>query len=50
MFGSDWPVATLGGTYGQVINLAEQLTSGLSPSEGDYFWSKTAIHAYNLAL
>lgn len=50
MFGSDWPVATLGGTYGQVINLAEQLTLGLSPSEGEYFWSKTAIHAYNLSL
>lgn len=50
MFGSDWPVATLGGTYGQVINLAEQLTLGLSPSEGEYFWSKTAIHAYSLAL
>jgi L-fuconolactonase len=50
MFGSDWPVATLGGTYGQVINLAEQLTSGLTPSEGDYFWSKTAIHAYSLTL
>jgi L-fuconolactonase len=48
MFGSDWPVATLGGTYGQVIYLAEQLTLGLTPSEGDYFWSKTAIQAYNL--
>jgi len=50
MFGSDWPVATLGGTYGQVITLAEQLTLGLSPSEGEHFWSKTAIHAYNLSL
>lgn len=50
MFGSDWPVATLGGSYSQVINLAEQLTFGLSPSEADFFWSKTAIHAYNLTL
>ena len=50
MFGSDWPVATLGGTYDQVINLAENLTSGLTPSEGDFFWGKTAINAYNLTL
>ncbi len=50
MFGSDWPVATLGGTYSQVIKLAEQLTSELTPDEGDYFWSKTAIHAYSLTL
>ncbi len=50
MFGSDWPVATLGGTYGQVINLAEQLTLELSPSEGEYFWSKTANRAYDLTL
>jgi L-fuconolactonase len=49
MFGSDWPVATLGGTYSQVINLAEELTKEFSTSEGEYFWSKTAVHAYNLA-
>lgn len=48
MFGSDWPVATLGGTYSQVIRLAEDLTADFSPSEGEFFWSKTAIHAYNL--
>lgn len=50
MFGSDWPVATLGGSYGQVVNLAEQLTLELTPSEGDYFWSKTAIYAYSLQI
>jgi len=49
MFGSDWPVATLGGSYAQVIDLAQELTQGFSPSEGEYFWSKTAISAYNLA-
>jgi len=48
MFGSDWPVATLGGTYAQVINLAEELTNSLSKDESEDFWHKTAIHAYRL--
>jgi L-fuconolactonase len=49
MFGSDWPVANLGGTYPQIVELAEVLTSGLSPSEAEYFWHKTAAGAYGLA-
>ena len=48
MFGSDWPVATLAASYAEVVELAESLTIGLSPSESESFWSKTAIHAYNL--
>jgi L-fuconolactonase len=49
MFGSDWPVANLGGTYAQVVELAEALTSGLSPSESECFWHRTASAAYRLA-
>jgi len=49
MFGSDWPVANLGGTYPQIVELAEVLTSGLSPSEAEYFWHKTAAGAYGIA-
>ena len=49
MFGSDWPVATLAASYSEVVELAEALTSGLSPSENESFWSKTAIDAYKLA-
>lgn len=49
MFGSDWPVANLGGTYFEVVELAENLISGLSASEGDYFWFKSATNAYRLA-
>ncbi len=49
MFGSDWPVANLGGTYSQIVELAEALTSGLSPSEAEFFWHKTAAAAYRLA-
>ena len=49
MFGSDWPVANLGGTYLQIVELAEALTSGLSPSETEFFWHKSAAAAYRLA-
>jgi L-fuconolactonase len=49
MFGSDWPVANLGGTYSEIVRLAEDLTSGLSPSESESFWHRTASAAYRLA-
>lgn len=49
MFGSDWPVSILGGSYSQIVKLAEALTSHLSPSEADFFWYKTATAAYGLA-
>ena len=49
MFGSDWPVANLGGTYAEVVELAEALTSGFSPSESESFWHKTAASAYRIA-
>ena len=49
MFGSDWPVANLGGTYAEVVELAEALTSQLSPSEAEFFWNKTAETGYRIA-
>jgi L-fuconolactonase len=49
MFGSDWPVANLGGTYSEIVRLAEDLTSGLSPSESESFWHRAASAAYRLA-
>ena len=48
MFGSDWPVSVLGGSYSEIVELAEALTSEFSPSEGEYFWHKTAAAAYSL--
>lgn len=50
MFGSDWPVALLGGSYKQVITLAEELTDSLSESEKNEFWAGTAIRSYGLDL
>jgi len=49
MFGSDWPVANLGGTYSEIVQLAEALISGLSPSESESFWHRSASVAYRLA-
>jgi L-fuconolactonase len=49
MFGSDWPVAILGGSYAEVVELAEALTSQLSPSEAEFFWHKTAEAGYQIA-
>jgi len=49
MFGSDWPVSTLGGTYSEIIELAEALTSDLTPSEAEFFWHRTATATYRLA-
>ncbi|MEK6648501.1 MAG: amidohydrolase family protein [Actinomycetota bacterium] len=50
LFGSDWPVCTLAGSYGQVIDLAEALTSSFSTSEKEDFWSATAIRTYGLTI
>lgn len=50
MFGSDWPVALLAGSYKQVVGLAEELTSSLSESEKSDFWAGTAIRSYGLDL
>ena len=50
MFGSDWPVSLLASSYQEVVTLAEELTSSLSDSEKEDFWSGTAIRAYGLNL
>lgn len=50
MFGSDWPVCTLAGTYSQVVKLAEEVTSSLSREEQGDFWGKTAIQTYKLSV
>lgn len=50
MFGSDWPVCTLAGSYEEIFGLANFLASNLSDSEKDYFWSDCANQAYKLGL
>lgn len=48
MFGSDWPVCLLAGSYGDVVNAAETLTAELSESERAMIFAGTAKRIYGL--
>jgi L-fuconolactonase len=48
MFGSDWPVSTLGAAYGQVCALYRELTAELSPVEQEAIFDRTARRIYRL--
>ena len=50
MFGSDWPVCELAGTYAQVHQLARELTSDLSSSEQAAIFGTTASRFYRLPI
>ncbi len=49
MFGSDWPVCLLAGSYQQVHDLAAQLSASLSSTEQEAIWSRTARAVYHIA-
>lgn len=46
MFGSDWPVCVLAGGYSRVVEVADQLLSGLSDGERADVWAGTARRWY----
>ncbi len=46
MFGSDWPVCLLSGSYSDVVEVVEGLVSGLSTGEQDAIWAGTARRWY----
>lgn len=48
MFGSDWPVCLLAGTYGKWVLVLERALEALSIPEQERIWSGTAIEAYGL--
>ena len=48
MFGSDWPVCTLAGSYFDVLAAARDLTAELSPAEREAVFSGTATSVYGL--
>jgi L-fuconolactonase len=50
MYGSDWPVATLAGSYKQVHSLALRLADQLTESEQALFWGGNAVEFYGLPL
>lgn len=48
MFGSDWPVCLLAGTYTEVFETAQTLTDGLTGSERAAVFGGTAARIYGL--
>jgi L-fuconolactonase len=48
MFGSDWPVSTLGASYGEIVSAALALTSELSEPERQAILAGTARRVYRL--
>ncbi|MBP2329933.1 L-fuconolactonase [Kibdelosporangium banguiense] len=48
MFGSDWPVCLLAGSYADVVNAAEELTADLSDEERGQVFGGTAAAVYTL--
>ncbi len=49
MFGSDWPVCLLAGSYQQVLELIEEFIDPLSPSEKSQIMGKTAAEFYRIS-
>jgi L-fuconolactonase len=49
MFGSDWPVATLAGTYQQWVELVTDVIAGLTGPERTAILTGTATRIYDLA-
>lgn len=50
MFGSDWPVCELAGSYAQVYRVLRELTSELSPVEQTQIFGTTAARYYQLPV
>jgi L-fuconolactonase len=48
VFGTDWPVCTLAASYQRIVDLAEQLTVGLSPDELAAIFGGNATKVYAL--
>jgi L-fuconolactonase len=50
MFGSDWPVCELAGSYETVFSTLRELTQSLSPSEQNLIFGETAQRFYRLQV
>ena len=52
MYGSDWPVSYLAGTYSQVLDALREclVGTGLKPDELDRIYAGTAIEFYGLKV
>ena len=49
LFGSDWPVCNVAGTYQKTISIVQQYTSSLTKAEQAGFWGDNAVRFYHLA-
>ena len=50
MYGSDWPVSLLGGSYNDVLQVATDYFSSFTKTEQDNFFGKNAIDFYDLLI
>jgi L-fuconolactonase len=50
MFGSDWPVCLLAGSYNQVFELIDVYTAQFPAADRHQFYTESAVEAYGLAL
>lgn len=48
MYGSDWPVSLVAGSYGQVKDLVKNYISKCTANEQELFWGGNATKFYNL--
>jgi len=48
IFGSDWPVCLLGGSYGEITRVVTNYFAAFSQDERDKFFGKNAVDFYNL--
>lgn len=49
MFGSDWPVCLLAGSYGQVLDVVETAVGGLTTQDSDLVFGGNARRVYRLS-
>jgi L-fuconolactonase len=49
MYGGDWPVSTLGGSYADTLAVLEELIGALDPADGREIWAGTALRTYTRA-
>ena len=48
MFGSDWPVSLLAGSYDRVVSVFEECIQGISSQDYEQLMGKTAVQFYNV--
>jgi len=48
MFGSDWPVCLVAGSYAQIVDAARELSAGWSAAERVFLFGRTASRVYGL--